>query len=53
MERAFKYYKENPELWQGLVKRVMNMDFSWASSASQYEELYHKSLAKARAFAQS
>ncbi|KAF3328422.1 putative starch synthase 4 [Carex littledalei] len=53
MERAFKYYKKNPEVWQELVKRAMTIDFSWESSASQYEELYHKSLARARAFAQT
>lgn len=53
MERAFKYYKQNPEVWQELVKRAMTIDFSWDSSASQYEELYHQSLARARAFAQT
>ncbi|XP_078152009.1 starch synthase 4 isoform X2 [Carex rostrata] len=53
MERAFKYYKQNPEGWQELVKRAMTIDFSWESSASQYEELYQKSLARARTFAQT
>lgn len=53
MERAFKYYKQDPEVWKELVKRAMTIDFSWESSASQYEELYQKSLARARAFAQT
>lgn len=53
MERAFNYHKQNPELWQELVKRVMTIDFSWGSSALRYEELYLKSLARAKAFAQS
>ncbi|XP_050231151.1 probable starch synthase 4, chloroplastic/amyloplastic isoform X2 [Mercurialis annua] len=49
LERAFKYYMNNPEGWLELVKKDMNIDFSWESSALQYEELYLKSVARARA----
>ncbi|XVE88345.1 hypothetical protein DITRI_Ditri19aG0062200 [Diplodiscus trichospermus] len=50
LERAFNLYK-NKESWQQLVQKDMNIDFSWDSSASQYEELYAKSVARARAAA--
>ncbi|KAE8655593.1 putative starch synthase 4 [Hibiscus syriacus] len=48
MERAFSLYKTD-ESWQQLVRKVMNIDFGWESSASQYEELYVQSVARARA----
>ncbi|XP_021676304.1 probable starch synthase 4, chloroplastic/amyloplastic isoform X2 [Hevea brasiliensis] len=51
LERAFNYYRNNPEGWQQLVQKDMKIDFSWESSASQYEELYSKSVARARAAA--
>ncbi|XP_022715603.1 probable starch synthase 4, chloroplastic/amyloplastic isoform X2 [Durio zibethinus] len=50
-ERAFNLYKNNQKSWQQLVRNDMNIDFSWDSSASQYEELYAKSVARARAAA--
>lgn len=49
LERAFFHYKNNSEFWQKLVQKVMRIDFSWDSSASLYEELYEKSVARARA----
>ncbi|XP_048230260.1 probable starch synthase 4, chloroplastic/amyloplastic isoform X3 [Ricinus communis] len=49
LERAFNYYRNNPEGWQKLVQKDMNIDFSWESSAAQYEELYSKSVARAKA----
>ncbi|KAJ4826628.1 hypothetical protein Tsubulata_002230 [Turnera subulata] len=49
--RAFDYYKNNPVGWQQLVLKDMNIDFSWETSASQYEDLYLKSVARARAAA--
>ncbi|KAK8976790.1 hypothetical protein V6N11_047560 [Hibiscus sabdariffa] len=51
MERAFNLYKSDNETWQQLVRKIMNIDFSWESSATQYEELYAKSVARARAVA--
>lgn len=49
LERAFSHYLNNPASWQQLVQKVMNVDFSWETSAAQYEELYSKSVARARA----
>ncbi|KAK2642759.1 hypothetical protein Ddye_024522 [Dipteronia dyeriana] len=46
--RAFNHYKNNPESWNQLVHKDMSMDWSWDSSALQYEELYAKSVARAR-----
>ncbi|XP_020577383.1 probable starch synthase 4, chloroplastic/amyloplastic isoform X2 [Phalaenopsis equestris] len=51
MERAFNYYRKSPENWQNLVQKIMRMDFSWESSAQQYEELYQKTVIRARAAA--
>ncbi|KAM1592686.1 hypothetical protein EV2_037580 [Malus domestica] len=53
MERAFDLYTNNPDIWQQLVQKVMNIDFSWDTSASQYEELYSKSVARARVAART
>ncbi|KAM5587748.1 putative starch synthase 4, chloroplastic/amyloplastic [Rosa sericea] len=49
LERAFNHYLSKPESWRQLVQKDMNIDFSWDTSASQYEELYSKSVARARA----
>lgn len=49
LERALDRYKNYHESWQELVRKDMNMDFSWESSSTQYEELYAKSVARARA----
>lgn len=49
LERAFNLYKNNPDIWKQLVQKDMNIDFSWDSSAAHYEELYSKSVARARA----
>ncbi|CAM8915371.1 unnamed protein product [Rhodiola kirilowii] len=49
LDRSFKHYNTDQEQWKQLVQKVMNMDFNWDSSASQYEELYEKSVRRARA----
>ncbi|KAF7840433.1 putative starch synthase 4, chloroplastic/amyloplastic isoform X1 [Senna tora] len=49
LERAFDLYQNNPQSWQQLVQKDMKIDFSWDSSAAQYEELYSKAVARARA----
>ncbi|XP_057545061.1 probable starch synthase 4, chloroplastic/amyloplastic isoform X1 [Amaranthus tricolor] len=49
LDRAIQYYKNDRESWEQLVQKVMSIDFSWDSSAEQYEELYAKSVARARA----
>ena len=32
--------------WEGIVRRAMEMDFSWGPSAREYAELYEKALRK-------
>ncbi|XP_058196106.1 probable starch synthase 4, chloroplastic/amyloplastic isoform X3 [Rhododendron vialii] len=49
LDRALNHYKNNSQSWQQLVQKVMTIDLSWDSSALQYEELYEKSVARARA----
>ncbi|XP_048490623.1 probable starch synthase 4, chloroplastic/amyloplastic isoform X2 [Beta vulgaris subsp. vulgaris] len=49
LDRAIQYYKNDRESWEQLVQKVMSIDFSWDSSSGQYEELYAKSVARARA----
>lgn len=49
LDRAITYYRQKPNWWLQLVKKAMTIDFSWDSSATQYEELYEKALARARA----
>lgn len=39
IKRALKAYREK-DSWRGLVRRVMNYDFSWESSATEYIKLY-------------
>ncbi|XP_057464699.1 probable starch synthase 4, chloroplastic/amyloplastic [Actinidia eriantha] len=51
LDRAFRHYVNNSQSWQQLVQKVMRIDLSWDSSALQYEELYEKSVARARATA--
>lgn len=53
LERAFNLYKNNPDIWKQFVQKDMNIDFSWDSSAAHYEELYSKSVARARAAIQT
>ncbi|CAN6336988.1 unnamed protein product [Urochloa humidicola] len=49
MERAFNYYHRKPEAWKQLVQKDMKIDFSWDTSASQYEDIYQRAAARARA----
>lgn len=51
LERAFNYYHRKPEVWKQLVQKDMKIDFSWDTSASQYEEIYQRAAARARAAA--
>ena len=39
VERAV-YYFHDEQLWDRLVKRAMNTDFSWHKSALVYKQLY-------------
>ncbi|KAG8385328.1 hypothetical protein BUALT_Bualt03G0031400 [Buddleja alternifolia] len=49
LERAFHHYKNDADGWKQLVEKDMSIDFSWDSSSALYEELYAKSVARARA----
>lgn len=44
--RALRLYRERPEVWGGLVRRVMEADYSWAKSAASYVELYQRAITK-------
>lgn len=37
---AEKIFYEQPKEWAGIIRRGMDKDFSWKSSAKKYEELY-------------
>ncbi|KAK6124073.1 hypothetical protein DH2020_042158 [Rehmannia glutinosa] len=47
LERAVYCYNDF-DGWKQLVQKDMSIDFSWDTSASLYEELYAKSVARAR-----
>ncbi|MFH1058865.1 MAG: glycogen synthase GlgA [Pseudomonadota bacterium] len=47
LARALEVYKQ-PEQWQGVMRRGMAGDFSWARAAGQYEQVYQQALAAAR-----
>lgn len=48
LDRAINYFVQRREWWQDLVRKAMLLDFSWDSSASQYEELYERAIARAK-----
>ncbi len=39
---AESIYYDKKRSWNKMAERAMNADFSWKSSAKQYEELYEK-----------
>jgi starch synthase len=45
VKRAIKLYKNSAE-WDILVKRAMNLDFSWNKPAVKYTDLYHAAVEK-------
>ena len=38
---AERIYYDNREEWNRIVERAMLKDYSWQSSARQYEEMYN------------
>ena len=40
------YVAALPDEWKALVRRAMELDFSWDSSAKKYEELYKYTIKK-------
>ncbi|KAI3443478.1 hypothetical protein Pfo_000143 [Paulownia fortunei] len=41
LDRAFSYYREKPNEWRGIVKKVMQMDNSWNNTAGKYIDVYN------------
>ncbi|HIE13195.1 MAG TPA: glycogen synthase GlgA [Desulfotomaculum sp.] len=44
--RALKLCRDNPEMWQRLVRNAMSLDFSWARSAVEYLQLYREAISR-------
>lgn len=42
--RGLNGYNKKKEAWQGVMQRIMTLDFSWQASAKKYESLYGKVL---------
>jgi starch synthase len=49
VRRAILLHREHQDLWQRLALNGMARDFSWQSSARQYEALYQEAMADRRA----
>ena len=43
---AYEVYNERPEQWKAMMKRAMEKDFSWDTSARQYEKMYEEILSR-------
>ena len=41
VKRALALYKDQPDAWKALIKKEMEMDFSWNVPAGRYMELFH------------
>ena len=41
IKRALNLYNEQPDNWKALIKKEMEMDFSWNVPAGRYMELFH------------
>lgn len=44
IERALKVYNETPKEWETLVKRVLELDYSWNRPAKEYNKIYNELL---------
>lgn len=44
--RALSVYKNMPDLWEKIVRRGMQEDYSWKTAADKYVELYDKAIEK-------
>ena len=42
MHEAIALYLAKPQKWQTMVAAAMRQDFSWATSAKKYRDLYQK-----------
>ena len=41
VKRALNLYNNQPDAWKALIKKEMEMDFSWNVPAGRYMELFH------------
>jgi starch synthase len=48
VKRAVKVYKEEPEKWLKLKKKIMNQDFTWKNAAKQWQKVYELAKDKKR-----
>jgi starch synthase len=46
VKRAVELYKEEPEKWQRLQRKIMDTDFSWKNAAKRWEQVYQHALDK-------
>lgn len=46
IKRAIDFYKNKKDIWNKLVLRAMEGDYSWENSASEYMKLYEKLILK-------
>jgi len=44
IKRALNLYKDQPENWKALIKKEMEMDFSWDVPAGRYMDLFNHML---------
>ena len=44
IKRALNLYKDQPEKWEALIKKEMEMDFSWDVPAGRYMDLFNHML---------
>ncbi|PYG86836.1 starch synthase [Ruminiclostridium sufflavum DSM 19573] len=44
IQRAVNVYKNKPEIWQKLILRALNSDFSWKKPTKAYLELYESAV---------
>jgi len=46
LSRAIDLWNDDPAAWNSLVETGMNQDWSWASSAEKYMQLYRQTIAR-------
>lgn len=46
VNRGLHLYWQHPESWQELVKRIMQLDYSWNKAAAEYMEIFHRAVQK-------
>lgn len=49
VERALKLYNDQPEEWEKLVVKALQLDYSWTRPANKYMDLYYLAIGKRKA----